>query len=40
MGDMLIFLLKQIRVAFAFAKPIHIFSTKIHVNEILYLLEQ
>ena len=36
----LIFLLKKMWVAFAFAKATHIFSAKIPVNWILYLLEQ
>ena len=31
---------EKIRVAFAFAKATHIFSAKIPVNLVLYLLEQ
>ena len=38
MANMLLFLLKN--VSFAFAKTSHIFSAKIPVNQILYLLEQ
>ena len=40
MAYMLIFLLKKLCVAFAFTKAIHIFSAKIPVNSVLYLLEQ
>ena len=40
MAYMLIFLLKKMWVAFAFAKATHIFSAKIVVDLILYLLEQ